>query len=75
MYDKLLAVITRNGALQPAHLRGWAIVWEQDRKYHGVNVVARYSESDCAAWLREVADYIEVDESRVKEEANAHSKM
>lgn len=58
-FEKLLMAVTRNGALQPTHLRGWAKALEDHQRYSGVNVVVRYSENDIVAWLREIADTLE----------------
>lgn len=66
-FEKLLKAVTRNGQLQPAHLRGWATALENHQRYSGVNVVVRYSELDLVAWLRGLADTLEVIYAEVTE--------
>ena len=44
------------------YLRGWAGEIEDHQRCYGVNVVVRYSEPARAAWLRRMADVLEVEE-------------
>lgn len=65
-FERLLKAVTRDGTLGPADLWGWAAVLEDRQGYLGVNVVVRYSEPDHVAWLRGLADALELHERGMK---------